>query len=411
MRHLRQSLGTVVLLVLGAVLNVAPALAQQGSPFVPVVIVNDRPITEYELEQRILMLQLFRTPGDLKKQAMDGLIDDRLRRQAAESMSIEMTEEQLTEGMTEFASRVNMDLPTFLDTLSANGVAPESYRDFVQAGIVWREVVGTKFAARTQVGDTEIDRALALSSRKGGAEALLAEIILPARDEQETASSNEILQQIQDNVKTRAEFAAAAREYSAAPSAPRGGRLEKFLPLSDLPAPVRSQILTMAPGQMTEPLPGNGFIAIFQLLELRETGTVESGNVALEYAIYLIPGGRSQAALSEAAKVRARVDTCSDLYGVAKGQPPERLVIETRPLDKIPASTAMELAKLDPGESSTALVSGQNLEFLMLCARTPIFDEELDRAVVRNNLRNQRIAAYGDGYLAQLKADATIRYP
>ncbi|WP_198666038.1 peptidylprolyl isomerase [Tropicimonas sp. IMCC34043] len=408
---MRQSLGTVVLLVLGAVLNVAPALAQQGSPFVPVVIVNDRPITEYELEQRILMLQLFRTPGDLKKQAMDGLIDDRLRRQAAESMSIEMTEEQLTEGMTEFASRVNMDLPTFLDTLSANGVAPESYRDFVQAGIVWREVVGTKFAARTQVGDTEIDRALALSSRKGGAEALLAEIILPARDEQETASSNEILQQIQDNVKTRAEFAAAAREYSAAPSAPRGGRLEKFLPLSDLPAPVRSQILTMAPGQMTEPLPGNGFIAIFQLLELRETGTVESGNVALEYAIYLIPGGRSQAALSEAAKVRARVDTCSDLYGVAKGQPPERLVIETRPLDKIPASTAMELAKLDPGESSTALVSGQNLEFLMLCARTPIFDEELDRAVVRNNLRNQRIAAYGDGYLAQLKADATIRYP
>lgn len=407
MGQLRRIIAMAVVLLLGAV----PALAQQGGPFAPAVVVNDRPITNYEVQQRMTILQLFRTPGDLHKAAVDGLIDDRIRRETAERMDITVSDEQLTEGMTEFAGRVNMDLPTFLERLQSAGVAPETYRDFVLAGMAWREVVTQKFAARSQVSDAEIDRAIALQSRKGGAEALLAEIVLPMRDQQEADRAVQIMQEIRESVHTEAQFAEAARRYSAAPSAPQGGRLDKYVSLSELPPPIRAQVLTMAPGQMTEPLTGQGFVAIFQLLELRETGSVAADDTSLEYAIYLIPGGRSEAALAEAAKVRARVDVCTDLYGIAKGQPPQRLTVETRPVSQLSGPLAMELAKLDPGESSTALTSGGNLEFLMLCARTPIFKEEPNRDAVRNALRSQRIASYGDSYLAQLKADAMIRYP
>lgn len=62
-----------------------PALAQS---FSPAIKVNDRVITEYELDQRMRMLRLFRTPGDIPAQAEEQLIDDRLRLQAAAELGI-----------------------------------------------------------------------------------------------------------------------------------------------------------------------------------------------------------------------------------------------------------------------------------------------------------------------------------
>jgi peptidyl-prolyl cis-trans isomerase SurA len=106
------------------------------------------------------------------------------------------------------------------------------------------------------------------------------------------------------------------------------------------------------------------------------------------------------------------VDTCDDLYGIAKGQPEERLVIEVLPVAEIPADYAMELAQLDDNEVSTALTTadGQNLVFLMLCGRTRVLPEEVSRDEVLAQLRNQRIQAYANSYLEELKSDAHIEY-
>ena len=48
----------------------APATAQ----FSPVIQVGDKVITGFELDQRRRMLELFRTPGDLKEVAREQLI-------------------------------------------------------------------------------------------------------------------------------------------------------------------------------------------------------------------------------------------------------------------------------------------------------------------------------------------------
>jgi peptidyl-prolyl cis-trans isomerase SurA len=179
--------------------------------------------------------------------------------------------------------------------------------------------------------------------------------------------------------------------------------------IANLPPPLRAQILTLGPGEVSRPVPLPGAIAVFQLRELRETGLSEPTNVSLEYARYLIPGGGTEAAAQEAARVAARVDTCDDLFGVNLGQPAERLVIETRALQDIPRELAFELDKLDEGEVSTAIVRDGVQVVLMLCGRTEIRDEELDRAAVRRSLIDQRLTAYADGFLAELRADAIIR--
>jgi peptidyl-prolyl cis-trans isomerase SurA len=183
-----------------------------------------------------------------------------------------------------------------------------------------------------------------------------------------------------------------------------------WTPLNQLPAQIRPLVLALAPGQVTDPLPLENAVALFQLRAIEETDVRTPDYAAIEYAAYYIDGGRSDAALSRAERVRQEVDTCDDLYGVAKGQPPEMLEHGSKKPGEIPQDIAMELAKLDPGEVSTTLTraGGQTLVFLMLCGRTPVLSEDQDRDQVRQQLRAQRLQSYAEGYLARLRADARI---
>lgn len=383
------------------------ALAQ--SLFAPAIQINDRVITYYEIEQRREFLRLLRAPGNLDEVVVEQLIDDRLRLDAAAEFGVSLNDEQVEAAETEFASRANLSREEFIGVLEAAGVHPSTYRDFVVAGSVWREVVRGRFNARAQISEAEVDRALALSSQTGGARVLLSEIILPADAERRFEA--ELLAEDLSDIRSFDRFAAAAREYSASASRGRGGRMD-WMPLSNLPPQIRGEILTLAPGETTGPIRLDNAIAIFQLRALEETDVPQPTNVAVEYARFFVAADTLDAARARAEALRAEVDVCDDLYGAALGLPEEQLERVVLPLAEVPADTALELAKLDAGEVSTALVTtdGRAAVFLMLCGRTPILETDIDREQVAGQLRNARLASYAEGYLAELKADAFIRF-
>lgn len=413
MRHIYLRRPAVILAALAlslAALLPRPLSAQ--NLFDPVATVNDRVITQFELDQRIRFLELLNAPGDLQEFALQALIDERLQIQAADRLGIELTPEQVRAGMEEFASRGDLDADQFLQALAQEGIAPETFEAFVSAGLLWREVVGSRFGPRAQVTEAEVDRAIALNTvQPGGVRVLMSEIVLPATDPRQRAMAEDLARQI-TQIRSFEAFADAARTYSAASTRTRGGRLE-WLPLGNVPPPVANQLLTLSPGEVTDPVPVPNAIALFQLRAIEETGVPRPDTVAVEFARYFIPGGRTEAALREAAQIEARVDTCDDLYGVARGQPAERLARDTVPMSELSGEIAAELQRLDPGEVSTSLVTadGQTLVFLMLCGRTQAVEEEVDRNQVREQLYNQRLASYATGYLAELRADAVIDYP
>ncbi|MCI2398161.1 peptidylprolyl isomerase [Aliiroseovarius subalbicans] len=386
-----------------------PATAQQGL-FDPVAKVNDRVITAYELSQRMAFMTLLKAPGDLRELAMTQLVDERLQLDAARLAEIRLTGEQVQVGMEEFASRANLTTEKFIAAIAQGGIAAETFRDFVSAGLLWREVARARFVNRVQISEAEIDRAIALTQPGAGVRVLMSEIILPANTPASQQASQARAEQL-SKIDTLPAFASAARRYSAAPSKGRSGRLE-WIELSNLPAAVAAQILPLSPGQVTDPIPVRNGIALFQLRAIEETDTPAAEDVSLDYAQFFLPGGHTQATLSEADKITARVDTCDDLYGVAKGLPEERLSRDVLPIADVPTDIALELAKLDDGEASTALTrnEGQTLVYLMLCGRTRALPEEVSREDVTNQLRNQRLAAFAASYLQELKADAFIEY-
>lgn len=399
-----------LMLVLAA--SLAPmtgATAQEGL-FKPRLTVNGRAVTEYEHFQRKLFMTLLRTPGDLDQEAEVALIEDRLRTDAAAGLGITLTDDQIRGGMEEFASRANLGVEEFLTAIAEGGVEPETFRDFVEAGLLWREVIRARFGPRLQVSDAEIDRALALTSKRGfPTSVLVSELILPvpANKVEETEA---LADRLSATLRGEAAFAAAAKEYSSAPTAEEGGDLG-WMSSASLPPPARAALAGLRPGQVSKPLRVGNSIAIFYLRDLNEGGETSPEGPYVEYAEFLIPGGRSAAALEEAAKVRAKADSCDDLYGIAKGLPEDRLTVTSLPVARLAPDVAREIETLDEGESSTAITRGSALVFLMLCKRQAGPAEEIpSRDAIRNALINERLNGFSDIYMSELRAEAIIRY-
>lgn len=392
-----------VLMVVGAL----PAQAQ--GQLSPVITVNDRVITQYELDQRTRLLEVFRTPGDLDKAARDGLIEDRLKQQEMARFGVRLPEDALQQALEDFASRANLTLPQFTTVLSQNGVDISTLRDFVSVGILWRDFVRGRFGRQVTITDADVERAIA---RRGASptqlEVLLNEIIIAAPPER-AAQARTAADQI-SRMRSFAEFESAARQVSALPSRESGGRLG-WLPIENYPPQIRAVILDLQPGEVTEPIEIPNGIALFQLRGTREAARSIAAPVSLEYAAYYIPGGQTEAGLRLATQVRDQVDTCDDLYGVARNQPVEVLDRVTLAPADISGDVALELARLDPGEVSYNLTrdNGQTLVFLMLCARNNAGAENTNPEEIRGQLRGQRLTALADALIADLRASAIIR--
>jgi peptidyl-prolyl cis-trans isomerase SurA len=410
--------------VLAAALALAPmpALPQEGL-FSPIMVVNERPITRFELEQRILMLQLFRAPGDIEEAALTGLVEDRLRLFAAAQLDLEITPEQLRAGMEEFASRANLSADEFLAALAQGGVEAETFRDFVEAGVLWREVVRARFLPRVRISDAEVDRAIEAQAQAANVEVLLSELVIAAPPGGE-GSALALARRLRTEIASEGAFARAARAYSSAPSAAGGGRLD-WVPLANLPAQLAPLVLSLRPGQVTEPVRLPGAVTLFQLRAIREVEGEPAGGRFVDYArISLVDAADP---VAERARLDSLSDTCNDLYGVMERLPADRLVRQTVAAAALPEAVARELDRLDPGEIGPVSRAGGAPVALMLCSRNAAPPENAeaaaavpgsleglvtgrpDRDQIRDQIRNRRVSALADGYLEELRADAIIR--
>ena len=392
-------------LAIGTVVATGPAWAQ-ANPFAPVAIVDGATVTEYQVAQRQLFLSLLRAPGADRASVIDTLVDETVQVRAARAQGIEIGSEALDAGLVEFAARAQLTPEQFVAELERGGVAPETFRDFVRNGLYWRTLVQARFGATARPTEAELR---GLLPREGGGPAeirvLLSEIALPLTPENE-AAQRALAERLSRDVRSQAAFEAAAREVSASASAAEGGRID-WLALGQLPPPVASAVLTLGPGETSAPVDLGSFIALFQLRDLDESAAVAGDPTLVEWAEYLIPGGRSPEALAEAGRVRARAATCEDLYAVARGQPAERLTRRSAEVSTLPADLRQALAPLDADEATTLLSDGGTLRFVMLCARGAAPDDARLEALGQT-LLNDRLVGFADGYLAELRADAVI---
>lgn len=248
-------------------LGLAAPVSAAENPFAPALTVNQSIITHYDIAQRVALLSALGATGDLNKLATQQLTEDRLKLQAGKQMGITLPEGAINTGLEEFAKQRGLTMDDVLKVLIARKIDRQTMDDFVESGLIWREVVSTRFRARATPSDADLDQAIAINARMPRDMVTVGEIALPfaERGEPETLA---LADRLYRDLSRGADFAAAAREYSRSSSAEQGGTLP-VMPATQMPPALRSQILLMRPGQVTRPMPIGGGVALLKLISIK----------------------------------------------------------------------------------------------------------------------------------------------
>lgn len=153
------ALRTAALAIAVSVFSLA-ALAQEVAI---TVLVNDDPISDYDIAQRerFLALTTKAQPGpELKKKATDMLIDERLQIQEGRKLGITPDDEDVSTVVSDMASKNNLDEAGLTTALGRAGVNIKTLKDRIGAQLVWQGVVRQKFRREVQIGEIDVDRAL-----------------------------------------------------------------------------------------------------------------------------------------------------------------------------------------------------------------------------------------------------------
>ncbi|WP_424969064.1 peptidylprolyl isomerase [Dinoroseobacter sp. S76] len=377
----------------------------QAQTFGPVITVNGTAITGFELDQREKFIRALRLPGDAATLAREALIEDRLKNQAAAAAGLVAGPDEIEQGLAEFASRANLTTEEFIRALADEGVAPETFRDFVRSGLLWRTLVQQRFGPRARVSPAEVERALALAGSQSGARVRLAEIIIPAPPEQRIEAEG-FIEDLRERLRSEADFTAAVERFSAAPSRNNNG-LRDWISLSDLPGPLAQTILTLAPGEVSPVVPlGGGALALFQVRGFQETVLQAQPTIAADIATLPLSADPETAAALRG-QIAREIDVCDDLYGLARTLPEGALQREVYAVEDIPRNIAVAISDLD-NQESTEILGATGPIHVMLCARTTALTEDVE-GTIEQQLVNRRLASYAENFLEELRAAATIQ--
>ncbi|WP_321337067.1 SurA N-terminal domain-containing protein [Breoghania sp.] len=135
-------------------LSLSPALAATTIK----VIVNDQPITSYDIDQRARLIQLTaRKPASVaRRMAKEELIDERLKAQEAKRRGISVSDARVNEAFANIARRTKMSASQLGKALRQSGVNPDTLKKRIRMEMIWLNVVRSRFSAQINISEQDV---------------------------------------------------------------------------------------------------------------------------------------------------------------------------------------------------------------------------------------------------------------
>lgn len=135
------------------------------------ILVNDDPISDYDIDQRerFLAITTQQQPSPaLKKQAADMLIDERLQIQEGRKASVTAIEEDVMAVLGDMAQKNNLNVDGLATALGKAGVNIKTLKDRIRAQLVWQQAVQKKFRRDIQIADADVEKAMSEAGGEDG---------------------------------------------------------------------------------------------------------------------------------------------------------------------------------------------------------------------------------------------------
>ncbi|MBL1436564.1 MAG: peptidylprolyl isomerase [Rhodobacteraceae bacterium] len=397
------------LMLLGAlIMGLALPASAQGA-FSIAYRVNEAVITHYDIDQRVRLMRALGANGsNMRQAAIDALIDDRLKQEAAASFGASLERAALDTAIENYANQRNLTTQSLLAKLRRAGVQPESFDEFLSVSVIWRNILRSRFGQQANPSEIELNAQLNTYAISSSSTIQLGEIVLPYLERGQNATvalATDIVAQLRGG----ANFSDLAKQYSRARTADRGGVIGWVSP-NRLPAQIGAAIRGLGRGRVADPIFIPSGVVIIKVLDARTVSRQIQVpvNVNLTYAELVIPytpGGENEAGRL-ANRVQRSLDGCRGLVAQAADFGTGSGVFGPVSLNSIDTDVGLALARLDPRDST--IMQGSNaLRVLVLCDRVSEMSPE-GRATLRNQLASQNLGALSEGYLLELRRNSII---
>jgi peptidyl-prolyl cis-trans isomerase SurA len=403
----------MVRLALVLLLAVAPlgagnaALAQQRSAFDIALTVNDVPITWYDVDQRMRLLRFRGAPDSdsLQGIAIEQLVEDSLKRGAAERLGIRPTAQAEAELVEVFARNIGRSVDSIERDLARIGATRTTMLEALKADAVWREVVRSRFGSRAEPTEADIDQAIALAAAGQNREFNLSELVIPVAARGE-AGTRRFAEELRAELDAGGNFAAAARRHSASPSARAGGAVG-WVNEGALPPAIVTALESIRTGGVTQPLTVPGAVVLLKLEDQRLVQIEGAGQLNIGIVALSTLDRDPITAIARVDGVIARNPTCDTAESLAEGSGVTVARATPRPVATLPEQVRNAVLDLQPGAISAPVTVQGGAAAFIVCEREEGVSGAA-RDALRNQLRQDRFVRFSNSYLQELRADAVI---
>ena len=389
-----------------------------------VASVNDDPITNYDLGQRMRLLVV--TAGiqptrddlpQLQRYALQSLIEERLemqelkREEKEQKFTIIATDSDVDDEIADMAKQNHMTGDQFLGVMSQQGIGADTLRSQLKAQLSWQQWIRGRYGSRLRIGEDQIKAFQArLAAEADKAKYLISEVFIDNEKAGGAQAALDEANQLIGQLHQGAPFGAVARQFSAASTAANGGDAG-WVTAGELDPAVQQTVDQMRPGSLSTPIPVKGGVYIVYLRDRQAGGS--SVLISLKQAAIALPTDAPQdqvdAARAKLEALRGQLHGCDNFEaiaaktdGVLAGDLGEA---EAKDLAVAFRDAAMTLSV---GQVSEPIRSDQGLHLLAVCNKRSNASQGLTHDQIENQLFGEQLSMISRRYIRDLENSASI---
>jgi len=290
------------IILIAALFLVLPFVASAEMVSGIAALVNDEPITTYELakEEEAMKsgmddpsaLATAAARAQLRQAALDALVNKKLIEQKVKELDIRVSDEEVRQAIEDVKKTNNITEENLIAALAARGISFDAYKAQLKDQLERLRLISLEVRSKIQVSEKEIqDYFSAHSGNYQVDEAFHARQIFfaipAAATEDQQKKILEKAEKVLREAKSGADFAELAKKYSDDPSGKEGGDLG-FLNKGELLPEFEKALISMRVGEVSELVRTSAGIHIIKLEDYREgkTQSLDSAKREVEDLLY-----------------------------------------------------------------------------------------------------------------------------
>lgn len=397
-------------------------------------IVNDSPISNYDLQQRMALFMA--TSGvkqsaeilkSIREQVLRQLETERLEFLEAQKNNVSVSAADVDKAIENIVSDNRLSLDQLKNMLAQAGVDMATLRSQIATQIAWSKVVQDQYGDRVHITPADVDAELArIKASANKPRFRLGEIFEAVDAPEQDAKVLKDMTDLYNQIELGAPFTSVARQFSQNPTAASGGDMG-WVAQDQLPGELAKALQAMHAGEVSQPIRSTGGYYILLYRERQEpAGTklpdtpqpsaTANGTLPLARLLLAIgpkpPKDLAQRALQAAAALRSHIAGCERLPELAgKMRGTQYFNLGTMRLTELSPEIQNALGKTQPGESTEPFLSSAGVEIIVRCDKAvPKTSVQFipSRDQVEQELYEAQMSVIARRYLRDLRRDADV---